>query len=119
MIDHGLVEVGGDNLDAYRQLLDQDLGDDPAARSGFQQRSRLQIGEPFAEFTGIGRKQQRAEIAVVQRRDRPGEDDVAAGRTGHFFSTFHSASSGTESSPVMLLRIAVGVVNWPSGAKVG
>ena len=73
MIDHGLVEVGGDDLDGRRQLLDQGLGHDPAAGGGFQQRPSLQIGQPLAELAGIGREQQRAEIAVIQRRDRPGE----------------------------------------------
>jgi hypothetical protein len=37
----------------------------------------------------------------------------------YFFSMFHSASDGVLKSPLMLVRIAVGVVNWPSGAKVG
>ena len=54
---------------------------------------------------------------------RAGEPDKAAQQLAaahrYFFSTFHSASSGTESRPEMLLRIAVGGVNWPSGTKVG
>src|SRR6185295_19387148 len=38
----------------------------------------------------------------------------------YFFSMFHSARDGVGViRPVMLLRIAVGVVNWPSGTNVG
>ena len=37
----------------------------------------------------------------------------------HFFSTFHNASDGVCSTPLILVRNAVGTVNWPSGANVG
>ncbi len=55
-----------------------------------------------------------------RRQPKNGEQrQQDAAQTHHFFSTFHSASSGTWRRPVMLVRIALGVVNWPSGTKVG
>lgn len=47
---------------------------------------------------------------VRQKRPLPG---------CYFFSMFHSANDGVCRMPVMLVRSAVAVVNWPSGTCVG
>src|SRR5690242_8140206 len=118
MIDHRLVEVGGDQRGRRGQAFGERRRDDARAGRGLEHAGRLEVSDLARDVARKRLEQQRAKIAVVERRDRAREDRIVAGHR-YTFSMFQKVMAGAVSRPFTLLRSAVGTVNWPSWTYVG
>jgi hypothetical protein len=70
VVDHRLVQIGRDDRDAARQRVQERARDNAGARGGLQNARRIESRQPLREVLGIGFKDQRAEVLVVERRNR-------------------------------------------------
>jgi hypothetical protein len=80
-VEHGLVEIGGDERRRFRQDRPHGPGDDAGAGGDLEHALGRALCDAPRQIVRVGREDQRDEDLVVELRDRAREDLVEGGRS--------------------------------------
>ena len=78
LVEHRLIQIGGDDRGALRQGRGQGPRHDAGAGGHFQHAARRPRREPAHQVRRVRLEEQRDQVRLVELRDRPREDLVAA-----------------------------------------
>lgn len=76
IIQHGLIQVRGYNVDAVGQRMCQGTGYNPGTGGNFQQVPLFHVLKPLRELGRVRLKNQRSQVTVIECRDGSGKCSV-------------------------------------------